>query len=467
MALMPMSLYRGAHAVAALILSAFVLLALDTPPAHSFGENVSTFTLDNGLEVVVVPDHRAPVVTHMLWYKVGAADEPPGKSGIAHFVEHLMFKGTEDHPEGEFSQIIAERGGQENAFTGSDYTGYFQRVAREHLGLMMEHEADRMTNLTLREEQVESELQVVLEERASRVDNDPSSLLSEAMTATLYQSHPYRLPVIGWRHEIETLTREDALDFYEQHYAPNNAVLVVAGDVTEEEVRELAQATYGQIERRDDITARQRPREPEPVSPRTVTLESPRVDQESVRRVWLVPSYSTAEPGEAEALDVLSEIIGGGATGRLYRELTIEEGIATSVGGWYQGTSLDDTRFMVSATPQSDVSLEELAEGFDRVIADIAAEGPTEDELERARNSLIASTVYSQDSQTTLARIYGAALTTGSTVADVNAWQDRIRGVTADDVAAVAERYLVPERSVTGFLRGATPDRSATTIDPS
>jgi zinc protease len=447
-----------------------VAVALGTPGpvrAQEFGANVATFTLDNGLEVVVVPDHRAPVVTHMLWYKVGAADEPPGKSGIAHFVEHLLFKGTEERPEGEFSRVIAEIGGQENAFTAADYTGYFQRVAREHLGLMMDYEADRMANLTLTDQQVDSELQVVLEERASRVDNDPSSLLSEAVTATLYQSHPYRIPIIGWRHEIETLTREDALDFYDQWYTPNNAVLVVAGDVTTEEVRALAEQTYGQVPRRAEPGERMRPREPEPVAARTVTLHSPRVDQENVRRAWLVPSYTSGAPGEAEALDVLSEILGGGATGRLYRQLTLDEQIAVSIGGWYQGSSLDDSRFMVSAIPQPGVTLEELAAGFDRVISDLADEGPTTEELERARNSLIASSIYAQDSQASLARIYGTALTTGSTVADVNGWLDRIRSVTKEDVARVAGRYLVPERSVTGFLRSAQPEAAAPDTDPS
>ncbi len=454
------------RAAALVLVMAPLLVAAQGARSAEFGANVSTFTLDNGLEVVVVPDHRAPVVTHMLWYKVGAADEPPGTSGISHFVEHLLFKGTETVPEGEFSRVIAEIGGRENAFASSDYTGYFQRVAPEHLRTMMEYEADRMANLTLTEEQVAAEREVILEERTSRVDNDPSALLSEAVTAALYQSHPYGLPVIGWRHEMEQLSRQDALDFYDYWYTPNNAVLVVAGDVTADEVRALAEETYGQVERRAEPGERQRRREPEPVAARTVTLESDRVDQDTVRRVWLVPSSATAAPGEAEALDLLSEILGAGATGRLYRQLVIEEDLAVSIGGWYLGSALDDTRFTVSAIPQTGVALEDLAEGFDRVIAGIADDGPTEEELERARNSLIASTVYAQDSQASLARIYGVALTTGSTVEEVNTWLERIGEVTAADVAAVAERYLTPERSVTGYLRGTgtgerTPAESA------
>jgi zinc protease len=438
---------------------AVVIGSMSHAHAQRLGDNVSTFTLDNGLQVVVVPDHRAPVVTHMIWYRVGAADEPPGKSGIAHFLEHLMFKGTEARPEGEFSRVIAEVGGQENAFTSADFTGYFQRVAREHLGLMMEYEADRMSNLTLTDEQVAAELQVVIEERASRVDNEPSSQLSEAVSAALYQSHPYRLPVIGWLHEIETLNREDALAFYDIFYTPNNAIVVVAGDATADEVRALAEETYGRVERRAETPPRLRPREPEPVAARDVTLVSPRVDQESVRRVWLAPSYATAEPGEAEALDMLAGILGGGATGRLYRELVLGRELATSTGAWYQGSALDDSQLTVYAVPRSGITLDDLAAGFNEVVARMAAEGPTVEEMERTRNSLIASTVFAQDDQSSLARIYGTALTTGSTVEDVNSWIDRIRDVTAADVAAAASRYLTDPRSVTGYLRSA-PARS-------
>ncbi len=439
-----------------------LLLAAALPGgAAAFGDRVSTFSLDNGLEVVVIPDARAPVVTHMVWYRVGSADEPPTKSGIAHFLEHLMFKGTEEHPEGEFSRVISEIGGQENAFTSSDYTGYFQRVAREHLGLMMGYEADRMANLRLTDEHVASELEVVLEERASRVDNEPGSQLSEAMDAALFVSSPYRLPVIGWEHEIRGLTRQDALEFYDRFYTPNNAVLVVAGNVTDEEVRALAEEHYGPVERRADPGDRVRPREPEPRAMRDVSLASPRVDQESVRRQWLVPSYTTAEPGEAEAFDVLSEILGGGATSRLYRGLVIGEGIATSASGWYMGSALDDTRFSVSASPRPGTSLEDLAGGFDRVIAELIEDGIPDNELERVKNSLIAAAVYAQDNQTTLARIYGVALTTGSTVDQVNSWQDRVREVTAEDVVKVARKYLTPNRAVTGYLRSAPADAAA------
>ena len=258
-------------------------LAVHAPAHAAPADAVSSFDLDNGLKVVVIEDHRTPVVTHMVWYKVGAADEPPTKSGIAHFLEHLMFKGTESHPAGEFSGVVADIGGQENAFTSSDYTAYFQKIAKEHLGLMMEYEADRMTGLVLSPDDVASEKQVVLEERSSRTDNNPSAQLGEELDAALYLTHPYGRPVIGWKHEIEALTREDALAFYERYYTPNNAVLVVAGDVTPDEVRALAEETYGKVARRADPGERLRPREPEPRAERTVSMSSPRVQQESVR----------------------------------------------------------------------------------------------------------------------------------------------------------------------------------------
>src|SRR5580693_6804493 len=219
---------------------------------------VTDFKLDNGIEVVVIPDHRAPVVTHMIWYKVGAADETPGKSGLAHFLEHLMFKGTEKNPGDTFSQDVAEIGGQENAFTTSDYTGFFQRVPREHLEEMMALEADRITGLVLTDEVVKPELNVVLEEQNMRVASNPAGRLGEQMDAALYLNHPYGRPIIGWRHEIEKLDREQALAFYRRFYTPNNAILVVAGDVTPEEVKSMAEETYGAVPRVAEVAARDR-----------------------------------------------------------------------------------------------------------------------------------------------------------------------------------------------------------------
>ena len=414
--------------------------------------NVASFKLANGLEVVVIPDRRTPVVTHMLWYKVGAADESPGKSGIAHFLEHLLFKGTEKNPAGRFSQTVAAIGGQENAFTSSDYTGYFQRTSREHLKTLMEFEADRMTGLVLTEAVVAPELKVVLEEQNQRVANNPAAKLGEQVEAALYLNHPYGKPVIGWRHEIETLNREDALAFYKRFYTPNNAVLVVAGDVNADEVRALAEQTYGKVAPTTEIGPRKRPQEPAQVAPRQVTLADPRVTQHSLQRSYLVPSSTTAKPGELEALEVLAHILGNSSTGRLYRTLVMEREVAVSAGGWYSGSALDATRFGVYGAPKAGITLQQLEEAIDAVLDDVVANGVTTQEVERTKNRLIADAVFAQDSQETLARWYGVALTTGSSVESVTTWPDRVRAVTAEAVHAAARNWLDKRRSVTGYL---------------
>src|SRR5271170_4200104 len=266
-----------------MLVFAFLSAALGAAQAAG-GPEVADFTLANGLEVVVVPDHRAPVVTHMIWYKVGAADETPGKSGLAHFLEHLMFKGTVRNPGNSFSQEVAAIGGQENAFTSSDYTGFFQRVPREHLKQMMAFEADRIAGLVLTDDVVRPELNVVLEEQNMRVANNPGSRLAEQMDAALYLNHPYGRPVIGWRPEIEALNRDEALNFYRRFYTPNNAIVVVAGDVTADEVKAAAEETYGKIAPRAQIGPRRRPMEPPQEAPRTVTLADSKVEQPNISR---------------------------------------------------------------------------------------------------------------------------------------------------------------------------------------
>jgi zinc protease len=426
------TLLCGAHAVAA--------------------PDVADFTLGNGLEVVVIPDHRAPVVTHMIWYKVGAADETPGKSGLAHFLEHLMFKGTEKNPGNAFSADVAEIGGQENAFTTSDYTGFFQRVPRQHLKEMMALEADRITGLVLTDDVVKPELNVVLEEQNMRVANNPVGRLGEQMDAALYLNHPYGRPAIGWRQEIEQLTRDDALDFYRRFYTPNNAVVVIAGDVTAEQVKADAEATYGKVPRRAENNPRKHPMEPVQEAPRTVTLADPRVEQPSVTRNYLVPSDSTAKPGESEALDVLANIIGSGSNSRLYRTLVVDKGIALNAGAYYSSTALDYAKFGIYGSPKPGVTLRQLEDGMDAVLTDVVEHGVTAEEIDAAKNRLIAEAVYAQDNQATLARWYGAAIVCGETVDMVKAWPDHIRAVTADNVQAVARQWLDRRRSVTGYL---------------
>ena len=430
---------------------ALVLAGPSLRAASQEDVDVTHFVLGNGLEVVVIPDHRVPVVTQMVWYRVGSADEPPGRSGIAHFLEHLMFKGTEKNPAGKFSQVLATIGGQENAFTTADYTGYYQRVAREYLPLVMEFEADRMTGLVLTDANVLPELDVVLEEYNMRVANSPDARLREQVEAALFLNHPYGRPVIGWHHEIKKLNREDALAFYRRYYTPNNAVVVIAGDVTADEVKALAEKTYGKVARRSEIGPRKRPQEPEHTAARQVTLADPRATP-SLQRAYLAPSDSTAKPGEAEALEVLAHVLGGGSNSRLQRALVEDRGLANGAGATYSGTSVDQTLFSVYATPRPHVSLTELETAMDAVIDELATNGITPEELARAKTRMIADAVYAKDNQATLARWYGAALATGSTVDDVKSWTEQVRAVTADSVRAAARTWLDKHHSVTGYL---------------
>jgi zinc protease len=444
------------HRLAACLVAVTFTFAFSASPQAQTtvtSERPATFTLENGLQVVVIPDHRTPVVTQMIWYKVGSADETPGKSGLAHFLEHLMFKGTSKHPAGEFSQTVLKIGGNENAFTATDYTGYFQRVPRDQLGAMMEFEADRMTGLVLKDENVLPERDVVLEEFNMRVANNPEARLSEQIMAALYLNHPYGRPVIGWRQEIEKLDREDALAFYKRFYAPNNATLVIAGDVEAKDVRPMVERTYGRIASQPAIAAhRVRPQEPIPAGPRTVTLADPRVEQPSVRRSYLVPSAATAAAGESPALDVLAQLMGSGSNSYLYRALVIDRPLAINAGAGYQGTSLDDTQFTISVSPKAGVEFAAVEQAIDNVIADVGKNAVRAEDLERVKTQLIAEAIYAQDNQATLARWYGGAVTTGLSVDDIRSWPDRIRAVTAEQVRQAAQKWLDKNRSVTGYL---------------
>ncbi len=413
---------------------------------------ISHFHLANGLEVVVIPDLRVPIVTHMIWYRNGSADDPMAKSGIAHFLEHLMFKGTAKNPLGAFSDLVAELGGQENAFTSNDFTAYYQRIAKEHLGKMMELEADRMINLHLTDEVVAPERDVVLEERRMRTDSDPASELNEAVQAALFTRHPYGTPVIGWGHEIEDLGRQDALDYYHRFYTPENAVLIVAGDVTQAEVKRLAEATYGQIAARGLAPQRKRAKEPAARAHRLVTLRDDKVEQPSHQRVYLVPSYTTGAAQAGEALEVLAHVLGGGPTSILYKALVVDQKIAVAAGAYYWGQALDDTRFFVYAMPNEGVTLEVLEIAIDAVLADVFAKGINEGDLDRAKTRLVADAIYSRDNQTELARWYGVALTTGQSVDDIQHWPERIEALSPADIQAAAVKYLDSARSVTGFL---------------
>ena len=321
-----------------------------SPSAYAKVFDPTTFTLDNGLQVVVIENHRVPAVAQMLWYKVGAADETPGYSGIAHFFEHLMFKGTEKTPPGAFSALVRRNGGNENAFTSWDQTGYFQVVPRAQLSAVMAMEADRMTGLTLTAEDIETERKVVLEEWRERVSQSPGAQLGQSIASALYLNSPYGRPIIGWKHEIEALEYDTIRAFYRQHYGPENAVLVIAGDVDPDEVRRLAEQHYGPIPR-GGIHPRVRPQEPPPVAARRVIVRDGRVTDPSWRRAYLAPSYYSKGREHAYALEVLAEILGDGSVGRLAKGMVRGAELATAAGAWYEPDRVDDSALTIYAVP--------------------------------------------------------------------------------------------------------------------
>ena len=420
-------------------------------------DEVTTTTLDNGLEVVVIEDHRAPVAVHMLWYRAGSADEPPASSGIAHFLEHLMFKGTETMAPGEFGDIVAAQGGSDNAFTSYDYTAYFQRVAADRLPLMMRLEADRMTNIALTEEDITTERGVILEERNQRVENSPNALAREQMRAAQYLNHGYGVPIIGWKHEMEQLGMQDALDFYDLYYAPNNAVLVVAGDVQPDEVFALAREHYGPIPRESDLPERARPQEPPQSAARRLVFEDPRVSQPYLTRSYLAPERDSGAQKKAAALTYLAELLGGSSfNSTLAVALQFDSQTAVYTSAYYSGRSLDDTTFGLTVVPEPGVTLQEAEDAMDAAITEFLDTGIDADRLARLRTRLRASQIYARDNVQGLARRYGAALTQGLTVADVQAWPEVLQSITEEDIMAAAREVLSRDRSVTGWV---VPDR--------
>ena len=439
------------HALAALVLSAAPALA-DMPPG------ITHFTLPNGLETVVIEDDRAPVVVQMLWYKIGSADERPGKSGIAHYLEHLMFKGTDKLEAGEFSRTVTANGGMDNAFTSYDYTTYFQRIASDRLPLIVEMEADRMANLRIGENDWQAERQVVLEERAQRTDSDPAALFAEERNAVQFYNHPYGRPVIGWPQEMAALTREDAIEWYDRHYAPNEAVLIIAGDVAPDEVRELVTQHYGPVPPKEGAARPPRPQEPAQLSPRRMERSDPRVPQPSLRRSILAPQRKAGDQARAAELTLLAALLGGSSqTSVLARDL-VQGGKALYVSAGYGGLSVDPTTFNLALVPAPGVSTTDAEAALDRALADFLREGPDPAQLERVKTQIRASEIYKQDSAHGRAYEYGMGLATGLTIEDVHDWPQILDAVTAEDIHAAAQDILTSPASVTGWLLPAQAD---------
>ena len=434
-------------------LGALVALALPTSAALARdNEDVTHFTLNNGMEVVVVEDHRAPSVQQMVWYRAGSADEPKGSSGVAHFLEHLLFKATDKMEAGEFSATVAKNGGRDNAFTSYDYTAYFQRVAADRLELMMQMESDRMKNIRLTPENIATERDVIIEERNQRTENDPSALFREQLNAAQYLNHRYGTPVIGWMHEMRELDLQDALDFYKLYYSPNNAILVVSGDVEPDNVRQLAEQYYGEIPANPELPERLRTQEPPQTAERRLTFRDDRVAQEYVSRSYLAQERDPGDQKTAAALTILAELLGGGTTSYFAEKLQFDTSIATYSAAFYSGQSLDDTTFNIVVVPQPGVSLQDAEDAMDAAVAGFMKDGVDAEQLERIKQQVRAEQIYARDNADSVANRYGSALAIGLSVQDVQDWPDVLEAVTADDIMQAAKDVFNREASVTGWL---------------
>ena len=438
------------------MLNRLLVILCFSVPLEALAEGKTTdFMLDNGMQVVVIEDHRAPVVVHMVWYKVGSADEPSGKSGIAHFLEHLMFKKTANLEAGELADTVAANGGSHNAFTSLDYTGYFQRVAADRLQLMMQMEADRMTGLQLSPEDIVVERNVVIEERNQRTESAPGALFNEHLQAALFLNHPYGVPIIGWMHEMKALNYDDAMAFYKQHYAPNNAVLIVAGDVTPESVKILAEQYYGVLPANPTVTPRARRQEPPHRAARRVIFRDERVAQPFFARRYLAPERNSGDQRTAAALVYLAEILGGSsATSVLGRALQYDTQQAIYTSAQYRPTALDLSTFSLVAVPAPGVELQQIEDALEATVANFMADDIDIELFERIKSQFRASEIYAMDNVAGIARRYGAALTQGLTVADVQAWPQILQEVTPEEVMALAKQMFDERASVTGWMMG-------------
>jgi zinc protease len=413
--------------------------------------NARMVQLSNGMQVVLIPDHRAPVVTHMLWYRVGSADETPGKSGLAHFFEHLMFKGTPNYPGDAYARLISRAGGELNAFTSYDYTAYYATVATESLERVMALEADRMVNLALSEENVQVEREVIVEERRLRTDTDPEALLHEQLMATLFLNHRYGIPVIGWMHEIRGWSLDDVLAFYHRWYLPSNAVLVVAGDVTMDRLQALAEQHYGMLPAAPP-SVRQRPIEPEHIAMRRVTMQDTRIKRPFWMRLYLAPAYGTSEKHRTPAVEVLAELLGGGPNSLLYRHLVRTLGLAAEVSVTYSPEAVDQTTLAIVAVPAPGVSVSDLEQTINREVTRIRDGAIDEADVQRVRRKMRAQAIHMRDGTMPAAQAVGAALSTGATLDEIDTWPARIDAVAGTEVRGEAKAVLRDEASVTGVL---------------
>jgi len=424
-------------------------------------QKAQTFKLKNGMEVVLIPNNKMPVVSHMMWYKIGAADEQSGKSGIAHFLEHLMFKSTKKYKTGEFSKKIAKIGGNDNAFTDTDYAAYFQNIPKESLELAMELESDRMQNLTFNKNEVLKERDVILEERRMRIDNDPHAELAEQMKAALYQNHPYHRPIIGWYHEMAKLDEKDASQWHKNYYNPANAILVVSGDVKIAEIKPLAEKYYGKIPAGNQAVRNNFIQEPKQIAPRNVTLTDSKVKKDEVMRYYLAPSRLYGKSEYSYALCLLSYILGASETSQMYQEMVVKNKKAIDVGSYYDDLKIGPSIFMLRVVPTDGIKLAEIEAMIDENIAHVIKNGVSEEDLVRAKKATIADSIYAKEDLKNLAKDYGATIAIGLGTDYVEMWERDINAVTAKQVQEAASYVFDKKQSVTGYLLSGAEEKNA------
>ncbi len=432
--------------------------SLLTQPARADGPvpggiyGAESFMLANGMTVVVIPNHRAPVVSHMVWYKIGAADEVEGKSGLAHFLEHLLFKGTPRFPAGELTALVARNGGDQNAFTSFDYTAYYENIAVDRLPLMMDMEADRMHNLKLDKPGVLTERDVIIEERRMRVDNVPGALLGERLSSVLWMNNHHSIPVIGWESEMRTLTDEDALAFYKKYYQPHNAIVVISGDVTTEQIKPLAEKYYGVLPKAGEPAKRARPTFLPRRADVRVSMTHERVRQPQWRREYIAPSFNVGDRAEVPALQVFAELFGGGSTAKLYRSLVVDQQLAAGASADYSPDAISYGSFSFSLTPNPGIALPQLETAFEKLLGETLTSGISDADVERAKNRMLASLAYAKESPMGAASAVGSMLSIGLTLQEIETWPNEIKKVTPDQVRAAARKLVTTYSSGTGIL---------------
>ncbi len=434
-----------------LLYAILAVLAFAHPAVAGEGTEIDAFTLKNGMQVVLIPNHRVPAISHMLWYRVGAADDFPGRSGLAHYNEHMMFQGTKKAGSGEFGRLVTRNGGNFNAFTTDDYTAYYVNIAKEHLPMVMELEADRMLNLAPTPQDFSKEREVIIEERRMSIENQPEALLSEEMQAMLFRNHPYHNPLIGWMHEMQSLSREDVLDFHRQFYHPANAVLVVSGDITRKELQPLAEKYYGSLPPGDKYVRRWRV-EPPQRGPRHISLHHKNVKQPELVRFYVAPSANTSDKNLLIPGFVLEQIVGGSPTGKLYQSLVVAQKIATGISVDYEGISIGPGMFRIQAFPAAGISLPQLEAALDKELEAITRAKDSGEDIDRAKTLLKADTLYARDSLGNIARTVGVLVMAGLPADYFNQWTALVDRVTTDEIKDAAATIFQPQNSVTGYL---------------